>query len=59
MDGRILWPWARTMVDTAEDDKHRGRPPEVTCTGSEWGGLPAEGCVHNQCEGSGGGRQLG
>lgn len=30
-----------------------GRPPEVTCTGSEWGGFSAEGCVHSQCEGSG------
>lgn len=25
MDGRILWLWARTMVDTAEDDKQWGK----------------------------------
>lgn len=25
MDGRIFWSWARTMVDTPEDDKLWGK----------------------------------
>jgi hypothetical protein len=58
MDGRIFWLWARTMVDTAEDDKLWGRSPEVTSMDSEWGGFPAGACVHSQCEGSGRGRGL-
>lgn len=58
MDGRLFWPWARTMVDTPEVDQLCGRPPEVTCR-DKWGSFPAGACVHSQCEGSGGGRGLG